>query len=629
MSLPKLLLFLVLFYCQQPVFAQYILNGSAQQNSCNCYTLTKPELTKTGSVWNSNKINLNTSFDFWFNVFLGCDDAGADGIVFILQPISTSVGTSGGGMGFGGVVPSVGIALDTYTNPDLQDPIYDHISIQSNGVVNHANDLAGPVPISATSDNVEDCQWHKLRIVWDASNKRLQTYFDGVLRLEKQVDLIATIFNNDPNVYWGFTGATGGMVNLQQFCTALDPIFSTNFTNNVLCEGEQVTFSNTSESFAPIASYLWNFGDGSTSTLPNPPPHLYAAPGVYNVSLKIKGMDGCERDSSKTITVASIPSADLQVYDTCYGNAPRLEFVSNNFDVSYNWELNGTPVPGNQQPSLNSLPEGNYNIQVQVRSDYGCGPTAVGQTSFVIKPNPSVNSLVSDGCVNVPLFFQGVQTDAATTIDQWTWVVNGDTVYIKDLQQQFSQPAEYTLQLWAEASNGCRSDTVENKVKIAKAQLFVRDTVLVQNYPSQLTAIGNGNIAWSPSTGLSNPFSDAPIATLSQDQDYKVTVTTPEGCREEKLLKVKVYKGPTVYVPSAFSPNGDGKNEFLLPVYVGIKTLKEFAVFNRWGNKVFATNDLHKAWTGNGTAGTFVWLVQAVDVSNKPISLKGTVTIIR
>ena len=61
----------------------YILNGSAVQNSCNCYTLTPPVNTISGSVWNANKINLNQPFDFVFNVYLGCADAnGADGIVF-------------------------------------------------------------------------------------------------------------------------------------------------------------------------------------------------------------------------------------------------------------------------------------------------------------------------------------------------------------------------------------------------------------------------------------------------------------------------------------------------------------------------------------------------------------------
>src|SRR6185369_16090238 len=94
-------LYLWLIILPLPSFSRYILNGSATQNSCNCYTLTPESNTLSGSVWNSNKINLNQPFDFWFNVFLGCKDStGADGIVFMLQPLSTSVGTTGEGMGF-------------------------------------------------------------------------------------------------------------------------------------------------------------------------------------------------------------------------------------------------------------------------------------------------------------------------------------------------------------------------------------------------------------------------------------------------------------------------------------------------------------------------------------------------
>src|SRR5207249_10487496 len=190
-------------------FSQYILNGSASKNNCNCYTLTTEKITQSGSVWNSSKINLNNSFDFHFNVFLGCKDlSGADGIVFILQPISTSVGTTGEGMGFEGVSPSVGISLDTWQNFNRNDPAYDHISIQLNGNITHGNDLAGPIPASATSDNIEDCKWHVFRIAWDATTKTLSTYFDGQFRLEAQYDFVKDVFNNDPMVYWGFSGAT-------------------------------------------------------------------------------------------------------------------------------------------------------------------------------------------------------------------------------------------------------------------------------------------------------------------------------------------------------------------------------------------------------------------------------------
>ena len=105
--------------------------------------------SQSGSVWNANKIDLNNSFDFIFNVYLGCKDAdGADGIVFMLQPLNTSIGAGGQGIGFFGVNPSVGIVLDTWQNIDLNDPAYDHISIQINGNSKHGNDLAGPVSIS-------------------------------------------------------------------------------------------------------------------------------------------------------------------------------------------------------------------------------------------------------------------------------------------------------------------------------------------------------------------------------------------------------------------------------------------------------------------------------------------------
>ena len=54
-------------------------------------------------------------------------------MVFVLQPISTSVGSTGGGLGFHGIVPSVGVTLDTYQNTNDNDPAFDHIAIQLNG----------------------------------------------------------------------------------------------------------------------------------------------------------------------------------------------------------------------------------------------------------------------------------------------------------------------------------------------------------------------------------------------------------------------------------------------------------------------------------------------------------------
>ena len=208
-------------------YSQYILKGNATQESCNCYELTIPLKDQMGSVWQSTKINLNSPFDFSFNVYLGSlDDSGADGIVFMLQPDYNSLGTGGHGLGFQGIIPSIGISLDTYQNanpndPALNDndPAYDHISIQANGNIVHGKDLAGPISASAISNNIEDSAWHILRIKWDPVTYTLSTYFDGVFRLSTQTDLVATIFNNDPFVYWGFSASTGNFLNYQNLYT--------------------------------------------------------------------------------------------------------------------------------------------------------------------------------------------------------------------------------------------------------------------------------------------------------------------------------------------------------------------------------------------------------------------------
>ena len=295
-------------------FAQnpYVLNGSATQDNCHCYTLTTETVNQSGSIWNKNKIDLTKPFDYFFNIYLGCKDAdGADGIVFVLQPVSTSLGSTGEGMGFQNIMPSIGVTIDTWQNGNHNDPYYDHIAIQANGDVNHtsSNNLAGPVTALAGSDNIEDCQWHVLEINWNPSTDSIIVKMDGVLRLSLQKDIIASIFNNDPLVYWGFTSATGGSVNFQKMCTSLDATFQLAPHANT-CIGTPLTFVDSSISFGTISNWYWNFGDGTTSTLQNPPPHTYSVPDIYNVSLTITGGDGCTSDTTKEkVTVGSYPVA--------------------------------------------------------------------------------------------------------------------------------------------------------------------------------------------------------------------------------------------------------------------------------------------------------------------------------
>jgi gliding motility-associated-like protein len=97
---------------------------------------------------------------------------------------------------------------------------------------------------------------------------------------------------------------------------------------------------------------------------------------------------------------------------------------------------------------------------------------------------------------------------------------------------------------------------------------------------------------------------------------------------------VRVYKGPDIYVPTGFTPNGDGKNDKFIPFPVGVKQINYFRVFNRWGQMIFSTTRLNDGWDGRfGGAeqptGTYVWMVQGVTKDNKVITKKGTITLIR
>ena len=115
---------------------------------------------------------------------------------------------------------------------------------------------------------------------------------------------------------------------------------------------------------------------------------------------------------------------------------------------------------------------------------------------------------------------------------------------------------------------------------------------------------------------------------------YKVTAETTAGCKGEGYVRIRVYKGPELYVPTGFTPNKDGKNDTFYPFPVGIKNINYFRVFNRWGQIVFSSTRLLEGWDGksNGVeqaTGTYVWMAEGVTADNKIITRKGTVVLIR
>jgi gliding motility-associated-like protein len=620
----------------------YIVNGSASEISCNCYTLTPQQFNLSGSVWNKNKIDLTQSFDYHFNVFLGCisDLNGADGMVFALQPISTSEGSPGDGMGFGGITPSLGVTIDTYQNLPDNDPSYDHIAFQSNGDVNHAdsNNLAGPVTALAGSSNIKDCNWHVLEVNWNATTLTLTAYMDGALRLSMTKDIVNDIFQGNGLVYWGFTASTGGSDNLQEFCTSLNAGHSSP-SGQRYCVNVPVVFADSSTSFGSIVEWFWNFGDGTTSNAENPPPHTYPAAGVYTVTENVLANNGCLSDTAKTIlTIGTYPVMAFAAGNACTGEP--IPITNNTQDsvgsiATWNWSLSNGQTFTDSVPDIVINTPGGYSLQLSAVSVEGCASVNTAATLLEVSSTPVVTFQGDSVCVGTALNLTGSSVDG-TPIRQWYWQLGS---ILSDsgasITHTFTQEDTLQASLWAISSLGCVSDTVTGMVEIQTSHAYAgHDTAVALGYPIQLQATGGTSYQWSPATGLSNPGIADPIATLTEDTRYTVTAASSAGCLSSASLTIKVYKGPAIYVPGAFTPNGDGINDVLVLVAPGIRQLNFFRIFDRWGKQVYYSTSVQATWDGTISGkpvppGTYVWEIQAIDLSGKTLAQKGTTFLIR
>ncbi len=353
---PLLTLLTTMLFTSTALSQTFFLNGSAMQTNDTCWVLTPDELWRTGSIWNEQKIDLRESFSVIMDMYFGCrDQDGADGIVFGFQPISTSVGQQGEGIGFQGVIPSLGIEFDTWQNANLSDPAYDHIAIIRDGNMNHASptNLAGPVP--ATGSNIENCNWHKLRVNWDASAHTLEVWFDCELRLTYSGDIVNDIFGGDPLVFWGFTSATGGARNLHQVCFSYTT-FLDGFEDVVICPGGQFQLE-----LSGGVSYQWSPTTGlSNPFIPNP----IAAPDT-TTTYTVKVIDACNNPFYDSITV--FIDGDTVFFDLgpdttiCEGTPLLLDATSFGTDtVTYLWNT------GANSPTLSVNSSGLYAVTVTV-----------------------------------------------------------------------------------------------------------------------------------------------------------------------------------------------------------------------------------------------------------------------
>jgi len=184
---------------------------------------------------------------------------------------------------------------------------------------------------------------------------------------------------------------------------------------------------------------------------------------------------------------------------------------------------------------------------------------------------------------------------------------------------------------------GCILQTRQIVVSIDQPATGIRYPLkyAVVNYPLALKARSIGESAlWNPALYLNDSKSYAPVFVGPRDMLYTIALTTASGCVTVDTQQVNTISGVEVYVPSAFTPNNDGKNDVLRPITKGIKSMLYFRVYNRWGQLLFETKEEQLGWNGlmkglPQQTGAVVWMFEGTGVDDKVYVKKGTTVLIR
>jgi gliding motility-associated-like protein len=189
-------------------------------------------------------------------------------------------------------------------------------------------------------------------------------------------------------------------------------------------------------------------------------------------------------------------------------------------------------------------------------------------------------------------------------------------------------------------NNGCIANKQINLVALNPLKVFAgRDTGIFINQSLQLFAkdLTNSNFVsykWLPPEGLDNPSFQNPIATITKNIDYTVEATNALGCTVSDTIHIDVYKEIGIFVPTAFTPNNDNRNDILKAIPRGIEQLNFFTIYNRLGQIVFSTNNFLIGWDGkingiNQNTGSYIWLAEGIDINGNKVYRKGAFSLIR
>lgn len=284
---------------------------------------------------------------------------------------------------------------------------------------------------------------------------------------------------------------------------------------------------------------------------------------------------------------------------------------------------------------------GVHTVRLITTTGTGCADTSVPRTVRIM-PNGKANFTWDSICINRPMQYLNLSNENGSPLVNYSWSLRDGNpdVLIKDPPSvTYSTPGTLDVVLRLTAL-GCEAypDTIVKKVQVNKPDPGIRYKNLTvpqgaKKFIGARDTVGNSYL-WQPQIQLSNYLIRVAEFTATDDVLYTITITDPHTCITVDTLQMLVLKKPGYYLPSAFTPNGDGLNDIVRPYLIGMKSLKSFSIFNRWGSLIFYSTKEGEGWDGKSKGvtqdpGVYVWMLEFYTTDNKLITEKGTITLIR
>jgi len=404
--------------------------------------------------------------------------------------------------------------------------------------------------------------------------------------------------------------ATNGCSNTASVTVTVNatPTVSATALPATICAGDSSTLTATGAS-----TYSWSTGHNTSSLSVTP-----TSTTTYTVTGT--ATNGCSNTVEVTVTVHPLPMvvASATPNPVCEGGQTT---VSASGASSYVWDQG---LGGGQTHDVS--PSSTTTYVVTGTDVNGCTNTA----TVTVTVQPAIEASIAGDTV---LCYGESTTLIASGGTSYEW--SGAGISNPTSSQQVISPTASGVYTVTVVSGACSDVALVNVTVHPLPEVSAGDdTTIALGSSVQLHASGGVSYTWYPATGLSCTDCSDPVASPEGTTEYTVTVTDGNGCSatDEVLVRVELNCGE-VFVPDAFSPNGDGKNDEFKVFGNCIKTIN-VKIYDRWGNKMFETSDVTESWKGDYkgkevNAGTYVYVYSGTLVTGESIHGRGVVVLIK